>query len=132
MKLITKDTDYAIRALMYLGRNIDKFIPSSEISSSERIPKHFLRTILQKLIKAGILVSREGSSGGVMLNKKSEEVCIIDVINIFQGRVQVSDCMFRNKVCPERAKCVIKSKIAAIESRLIKEFESITIHALNN
>ena len=49
MKLLTKETDYAVRALVYLAANRDRFVSSREISKEEEIPLPYLRRILQKL-----------------------------------------------------------------------------------
>ncbi len=64
MNLISKKTDYAVRALMYLAREKDRVVPASEISKKENIPDKFLKRLLQVLLKKGYLTSKEGKGGG--------------------------------------------------------------------
>lgn len=132
MKLLTKNTDYAVRALVHLASNPGRFIPSSEIAASECIPESFLKRLLQKMIREGILEAREGAAGGVQLKKKADRITVIDLIRIFQGQFQLSECMFRRKICPNRATCVLRSRIRGIEKKIETEFAGITIATLIN
>jgi len=126
MKLITKETDYALRALLNLARE-DGYLSSREIAGREGIPLHFLRRILQSLIKAGVIESREGVSGGVKLKARPEKIHLTDIIEIFQGRIQLSECVFRKKICTNHATCVIRKRIEKIESLVANEFGNTTI-----
>ena len=57
MKLITRNTDYAIRALCFIARKKKQVVSVKELVSKLRIPKPFLRKISQRLNKERILVS---------------------------------------------------------------------------
>ena len=130
MKLLTKDTDYAVRAIVYLARNSDGYKSSREISESEGIPLQFLRRILQKLTRAGLITSREGVAGGVKLDAKPGRIRVSDIIKIFQGDIELSECMFRKRLCAHRATCVLRARIQSIEAMVNKEFEKVTIATL--
>jgi len=52
LKLLTKDTDYAVRAIVNLARNPEGYRSSRMIAVDEGIPLQFLRRILQKLTAA--------------------------------------------------------------------------------
>jgi len=127
MKLITKHTDYAARALMYLAGHADAVVSSREIAEKERIPLRFIRVILQGLKRQGIIAAKEGVRGGVWLKVLPEKIRLVDLIRMFQGEVQLSECMFRNKVCANRKACVLRRRIQAIEQTVIDEFRRITI-----
>ena len=126
MKLITKETDYALRSLLNLARE-EGYLSSRKLAGREGLPLHFLRRILQSLIKAGVIESKEGASGGVRLKAKPEDICLTDVIKIFQGRIQFSECVFRKKICTNHATCVIRRRLEKIESRVADEFGNTTI-----
>ena len=99
MKLITKESDYAIRAVMRLAACGNGYVSSRELARQEDIPLHFLRRILQALIKAGLAESKEGVSGGARLKVKPQSIHLSDVIRLFQGDIQLAECMFRKKIC---------------------------------
>jgi Rrf2 family protein len=130
MKLLTKETDYAVRAIMHLARHRGGFVSSRRIAAAEGIPLRFLRRILRTLIRDGLIVSKEGVAGGVRLNARPRGIRLTDIIETFQGNIQLADCMFRQKVCSNRRTCVLRRQIKVIEKMVTKEFEGITIASL--
>ena len=130
MKLLTKETDYAIRAIMNLAGRGDGLVPSRDVSRQEGIPLQFLRRILQRLIKAGLMESREGANGGVALKSDPGSIKIADIIRLFQGNIQLTECMFRRKICSNRKTCVLRKRIKKIENMVTREFQDMTIKDL--
>jgi Rrf2 family protein len=115
---------------MNLARQGDSFVPSRDISQQEEIPLQFLRRILQALIKSGIVESREGAAGGVRLKTDAGSIKIADLIRLFQGNIQLTECMFRKKICSNRKTCVLRKRIKKIENLVTREFEGMTIEDL--
>ncbi|MFH1578440.1 MAG: Rrf2 family transcriptional regulator [Candidatus Omnitrophota bacterium] len=130
MKLLTKNTDYAVRALLELTRQKGAFISARQVAKEQDIPYQYLRRILRELIKNGLVISREGSRGGFKINKKPDSIAVVDVVKLFQGDIQFSECMFRNKICANRSKCVLRKEVQRIEKIVKKEFKGITIARL--
>jgi len=59
MKLITRNTDYALRALCYISKN-KNIVTVDELVERLGVPRSFMRKILQQLNKKMILVSFKG------------------------------------------------------------------------
>lgn len=130
MKVLNKHTDYAVRALIGLGMKPGTRMSAKKLSEAQGVPYQFLRRILQELIKSGLVNSKEGAGGGVMLAVDPGSIGVRDVIEIFQGRVQVSECMFRKQLCSNRANCVLRHEIMRIEKMVSEEFSKVTIGKL--
>jgi Rrf2 family cysteine metabolism transcriptional repressor len=130
MQLLNKNTDYAVRALIQLAVKKGEYVSSSEISREQDIPLAYVRRILQDLVKAGYIESKEGVSGGVKLKKDPAKITVSEMLRLFQGEIQISACMFRKKICSQRATCVLRKRINKIESKLVDEFSNITIRDL--
>ncbi len=130
MKIITRDTDYAVRALIYIAQTKKKIISATELIEELKIPKPFLRKILQTLNKKGVLISYKGQGGGFSLAKPYDKIYLIDLIEIFQGPFVINECVFKKKICPNRSTCSLKSKLDYIEAKVVKELESVTIKSL--
>ena len=130
MKVLNKETDYAVRALISLGMKADGWVSAKAISGEQAIPYQFLRRILQELIRSGLVESKEGAGGGVRLGKNPAEIGVAEVIEIFQGKVQISECMFRKQLCSNRANCVLRHEIMRIERMVNEEFSKVTIGKL--
>jgi predicted ArsR family transcriptional regulator len=69
MKLITRNTDYAIRALLVLADKEGEYVSAREIAEEQDIPYEYVRKILQELIKEKMVVSKEGGKGGFRLTR---------------------------------------------------------------
>lgn len=130
MKLLTKNTDYAVRALARIAGRDGQAVSAAWIAKEEKIPYAFLRRILNILKDEKVLRSIEGKGGGFVLNKKPAEIFLKDIIRIFQGDVHLAECMFRNRICHNRTTCVLRSKLQQIEKKVVGELEGITLAAI--
>jgi Rrf2 family protein len=130
MKLITRDTDYALRALCFIARENDKVVPASQLVQKLKIPRPFLRKILQILHKKDILRSYKGIGGGFLLARPANKIFLAALIEIFQGPLKLNECFFKKMVCPHTHKCVLKKKIDSIEQYVVRNLKSITIASL--
>ncbi len=130
MKLLTKHTDYAVRALVVLLKNKKRFVSAREIARLEKIPYAFLRRVLRVLIKNKLIEAKEGVTGGVKASAGVASIKISDVINIFQGPMQLSDCMFRRRICHKRSACPLRNEIRKIERSVNQQFSKLTINHL--
>ena len=130
MKLLTRDTDYAIRAIAYIARAKEDIVPASELVEALRVPYPFLRKIMQKLNAARILKSYKGQGGGFILAVPARKISLMRLINIFQGPFRLNECFLKKKVCPNIAKCGLKRRIDSIERHLVKELSAINIGCL--
>ncbi|MCK9554740.1 Rrf2 family transcriptional regulator [bacterium] len=133
MKLLTRDTDYAVRALIFIGR-ADKrkirIITVDEIVRALNLPKALLRKLLQTLSKNKILKSGRGKHGGFSLLKAPEKINVSDIISIFQGPVDFTNCLLRNEPCPNRKICSVRKKILSLSRHVDKELKKITLSSL--
>ncbi len=129
MKLLTKNTDYAVRALLVLAFQ-EKYVPAKKIAELQGIPYQFLRGILQQLAHNELVETKLGPTGGVKLLVKPNDIKLSDLIEIFQGGIEFSDCLFRNKICQNRPKCVLRKELLRLEDIVKKEFDDITIGSL--
>jgi len=132
MKLITRNTDYGIRALCFIAKEKGRIVSVPELVKALKIPRPFLRKILQALSKKGIVRSYKGIGGGFRLAERSEDIRLVELVSAFQGPLKVNECMFKKELCPNRAKCVLKKKIDKIEKYVVSELNSITIRDLVN
>ena len=64
------------------------------------------------------------------MKKEPDEIPIAQLIEIFQGKVQVSECMFRKQICANRSRCVLRHEIMRIEQVVNSEFDKVTIGKL--
>jgi Rrf2 family protein len=128
--LITRKTDYAVRALCSLARNGRRIVPVSELSEQLVIPRPYLRGILQILRKRGLLHSFRGKGGGFKLSRAPSDILLVDLVEIFQGPVKFDKCIFREHICPDMQTCVLREEIKSMEREVVERLRLITIESL--
>ncbi len=55
---------------------------------------------------------------------------MLDIMRTFHGDFQISQCMFRKDICPNRKSCVLRAKVKVIEKDLENKFGEISILSL--
>jgi len=133
MNFISRDTDYAIRALVYMTKMAKKnnnIFTVDEIVREEYLPERFLRRILQKVAKKGLLCSRKGKEGGFSLSKAPKDIRLTDIIKVFQGEIDLTNCFLKGKICPDIKTCVLRKKLKEIGRGLDRQLRAITIASL--
>ena len=130
MKLLTKNTDYAVRALMLLSFSSAEYVSVRKLAQEQKMPYPFLRSLVQDLVANQIVETKEGKLGGVKLVKQPSQITLEDLSVIFQGEIAVSECMIKDKVCGNSGNCVLQTRLGAVEQTLKSELKKITIQTL--
>ncbi|HNX81771.1 MAG TPA: Rrf2 family transcriptional regulator [Candidatus Omnitrophota bacterium] len=130
MKLITRDTDYAIRAICFMARHKDQVISVNELVRELAVPKPFLRKILQVLNKKEIVYSHKGLGGGFSLARPVDTISIMNVMEIFQGEFNLNECHLKKNACPQQVHCPLRAKITSLETYVADTLEKLTIGEL--
>lgn len=103
---ITRQTDYAIRCVLYMSEFPVKVIMVDEIAKAKAIPKSFLSKILQKLARAGIVKSYRGVNGGFQLTRKPRDISLLDVIESIEP-IAMNKCAINQRMCSLSDACSV-------------------------
>ncbi|MCF6157564.1 MAG: Rrf2 family transcriptional regulator [wastewater metagenome] len=128
MKL-SKKSDYALRAMIYLAMNYQKgTLQIKEISTKEKIPQKFLENILLTLRKAGMLNSKMGLKGGYELARSPDLITLGEVIRALDGAIAPVDCVSKMsyKPCSEEVTCVIRSVMMDVRNAITDVLDTMT------
>ena len=79
---LTKQTNYAVRMLMYCAANGEKLSRIPEIARAYGVSELFLFKILQPLTKAGLVETVRGRNGCVRLPKPASAITLFDVVKV--------------------------------------------------
>lgn len=89
---MTKKSKYAARALVEVAINGCEPIGVSEIARRQKIPERFLEQIFGDLRRAGILESRRGAHGGYCFAVPTDEITVLDIVEILDGEIRPAKC----------------------------------------
>ncbi len=124
--MLSKKTKYAIKALVALGKNMNQPpMQISKIAEEEHIPKKFLEQILLDLRNAGFLYSKKGAGGGYSLNKKPEDIYLVQILRLTDGPVAMLPCASLNfyhkcDECTDEVTCGIRSAFIDVRDATLK------------
>jgi Rrf2 family nitric oxide-sensitive transcriptional repressor len=127
MKLITRDTDYALRSICYIACHKKKRVTVSDLVRDLNVPRPFLRKLLQLLNRQGTLSSYKGRGGGFLLKRPAERIFLSDLIRTFQGPLELNECFLKKTACPNIRVCLLRRKIKAIEQYVITQLKDISV-----
>lgn len=130
MKFITKNTDYALKAICRIAGSKEGEMSASRLAAELKVPGPFLRKLLQELKAGGFLEARRGRNGGFKLSIPPEEIHLTDVMEAFQGEFKITSCMSGKRPCPHIRACKLKDEITRIENIIVSEINSVTIVSL--
>jgi Rrf2 family protein len=131
--MLSKKTKYAIKALVILGKNLDKPpMQISKIAEEERIPKKFLEQILLDLRNAGYLYSKKGAGGGYNLNKDPKEIFLVHIMRITGGPIAMVPCASLNffhkcEECQQETSCGIRDVFITVRDATLKILSETSI-----
>ena len=98
---ITRQADYALRAMLYLARMPEnQKAATSQIAEEQHIPPSFLAKIVSQLSIAGLIHTSRGARGGVSMARPSTEVSLLEVIEAIDGPIALNACTISQADCP--------------------------------
>ena len=105
---ITRQADYAVRAVLHLARSGDIRTAASVNAEEQKIPPSFLAKIISQLSIAGLLHTSRGARGGVTLARQPEEITLLEVIEANDGPIQLNECVGDTGVCSFDDSCPLR------------------------
>ena len=129
MLRLSKKSDYALIAMAHLAARPDGNGSSSarEISETYSIPLELLAKILQRLVRAKLLVSVQGTRGGYRLARSAASISVADVIQSVDGPVTVTACSPDDHACDQFGTCSIRDPLWKIKNRIVEALSTVSV-----
>ncbi len=110
---LTKQTNYAIRILMYCAANKDEPVSRmADIAKSYGVSELFMFKILQPLTKAGLTQTTRGRNGGISLGRAASEISLLDVVRVTEDGFSMAECFDEGgSDCPLIDMCSLNSAL---------------------
>ena len=119
--LITRATEYAIRAVLYMAKQPrGEIVFKKDICKTQQITPAFLTKILQPLIKAGIVGSQRGVGGGFYLVKPPADVTLLDVVQAQEGPLYLNQCLVDGGGCERDIFCPVHGAWKEVRAELLE------------
>ena len=125
---LTRQTNYAIRILMYCATNDGRLSRIPEIAAAYSVSELFLFKILQPLVEAKLVETVRGRHGGVKLGKPAGDITLFDVVRVTEESFAMAEC-FENDAteCPLIDSCNLNAALRKALGAFFEVLESYSI-----
>jgi len=129
MLKLSKKVDYALMALMHLAGH-DGSCSTREMAAGYGMPQDLLAKILQKLAREGLVVSHQGTKGGYQLHRAADAITVVQVIEIVEGPLSLTQCLTDVGACDQFDRCNIKSPLQRLNDHVLLTLSRVTIASM--
>jgi Rrf2 family nitric oxide-sensitive transcriptional repressor len=102
--MLPKTAEYALRTVVCLAHDSDQTESAQLLAEQTKVPRRYLHTVLQDLVRADLVRSRSGPGGGYALARPAEEITILDVVNAVAPLERIRHCPLglpsHTRLCP--------------------------------
>ena len=105
--MLPKTAEYALRAVVWLGRDLDQTESADQLAELTKVPRRYLHKVLQDLVRAKLVRSQPGPGGGYALARSPEKITILDAVNAVAPLERIRHCPLglpsHTQLCPLHA-----------------------------
>lgn len=115
MLKLTKKADYGLIAMRHLAEYSAEACSAKDLAEAYGIPQEALAKILQRLAKAGLLLSHHGVNGGYILAREPRKITAFDVIQAIEGPLFMTSChTSRRGECEQSPRCTVREPLRRV------------------
>ncbi len=105
MMNLSKTVGYAVHALSCLEQARGEPLFVQEIADATGIMKPYLARVVNRLVHHGLIASKRGYRGGIVLALPAEEISLARIVEAVEGRDWSQECFFGLEKCPATRAC---------------------------
>jgi Rrf2 family nitric oxide-sensitive transcriptional repressor len=123
--MLSKTVEYALRAAVWLAQSPGTAFSAEAIAQSTAVPRRYLHRVLQDLVKAGLVASQPGPRGGYWLQKPSDEVTVLDIVNAVEPLQRIRRCPLNRS--EQTTLCPLHRELDKVYEYLEAAFSRVTL-----
>ena len=126
---LTQEADNALRIVLLLSKSGER-ADAPTLAKQAGIAPQFALKILRKL-KAGELVqATPGAGGGYSLLRAPEEISVLEIVELIDGKLYVNRCLEQGFVCSRMGKhterCVVNRLFAKVNQSVTEQLAAVS------
>lgn len=92
-----------------------KRLSAATISKDRELPRPFVGKVLSTLAMADLVTSVRGPGGGFALARTPDQICLMDVVTLFERSLKNRTCLVGGGVCSDGAPCPVHVRFGAVQ-----------------
>jgi len=102
----------------------------ADIARQWALPVAFVRRVIARLVRAGILETLRGQNGGVRLARPVEDISMLDVVEAMEGPIRLNRCLDDDETCPFAGRCPVQLEWGNVTEALRSSLASVRFDEL--
>jgi len=133
MKLSTR-VRFGVRIMLQVSLESQAGLPvlARRIAVEQNISEAYVDQILIPLRSGGLLKSRRGRCGGYHLARPAQEITILEIVEILEGKITLIDCITVPDSCDRGQACVTRSIWERLAEAIRSSLGEITLADLRD
>ncbi len=103
---VSEAASIAIHAMVLLATQPERIWPVKDLAATLGLSGAHLAKVMQRLAKAGLVVSSRGPSGGFRLARPAGEISLLVIHQSIEGPPRPAACLLPPEVCPGGSCCL--------------------------
>ena len=124
---VTKKTDFAVEALLALGRIPDDRVQGKTLADSIGVSPQYLPHVMRPLKDASWVESSSGPSGGYRLMVPLESISLLAIIEAVEGPMDQSRCVQMPSTHSSGQPCQLFAPWARASSMFLESLDATTL-----
>jgi len=120
----------ALHAMVYLARNLERFVPVREIAQAYSVSGNHLAKVYQCLERSGLIRGSRGPCGGFKLAKPPSEITLLDIHTAVEGPIEPNKCLLGKPICG--GQCILGGLIESVNHQVLQYLRSTTLAQLSS
>lgn len=127
---LTRAADYGVRVMIQLASaGVDARVSLPELAVAADVSPAFLSKVLQRLVRAKLIVSRRGKKGGFELLERGRAASLLDILQAIDGVPELNVCLLPGG-CDRSERCGMHPVWRAAQDRLRETLAAATLEQL--
>lgn len=126
---LTREADYALRTMLEVATQpFGEITTTTQVSRHRLVPLPFARKIVPRLAAAGLLRTRRGKGGGLMLARRPDEISLMAVIDAASSNaIAINRCVLRPETCPLQPTCPVHEVCRLVRDEMVQLLGSVRL-----
>ena len=126
---LTRQTNYAVRTLVYCAVNAPGLSHVADIAKAHSISELFLFKLIKPLVENGLIETVRGRRGGIKLGRPAEDITLLDTIRLTEESFAMAECFDGGDdvACPLAGNCDLNSALREALGGFFEVLDSYTI-----
>ncbi len=122
-------TDYALRILLFLAF-VDRRATTTELAEAYDVSRDHMVKVVQHLARLGMVRTTAGRRGGISLIRPASEISVREVVEAFEGRGGLLECIDEPTACVMEPGCKLRRLLISAETQFLEALEEVSIEDL--